>query len=107
MLIKRTRSNRQVAQWPHIIPTRTSPNRRGRRRLQSLVAELLGSVGSVSRPGDMARSLVKLRNHDFGAFPMEEMALTEIQLTARATDAYRDYMGRVPLLARAMRVTAS
>ena len=42
-----------------------------------MVAELLGSVGCVSRPGDMARPLVKLRNHDFGAFPMEEVALTE------------------------------
>src|SRR5262249_56716266 len=88
MLIKRTRSNRQVAQWPHILTTGPSPNRRGRRRLQSLVAELLGSVGCVSRPGDMARSLVKLRNHDFGAFPMQEMTLTETQLTARATGGH-------------------
>src|SRR5262249_40016344 len=76
--------NRQVT---HIIPARTRPNRRGRRRLQSLVAEPLGSVGCVSWSGDM-RALVKLRNYDFGAFPMEEMALTETLLTARATGGH-------------------
>jgi len=42
-----------------------------------LAAELLASLGCVFGLGDMARSLDKVRNHDFGVFPIEEIALAE------------------------------